>query len=397
VEINIKLLFTVTAVLTVILGCSEEGPASPGQSSQRTLYIFDQPDTHACVGDTLILRARARETSGDSVYYDMENILMKYIQMHPADTDFDPVTGEFRFYPADEDREFQLFLFRAFNTSGDVDSTKFYVNVSYCDAPPGPQDSTIIIDHRCCDIDAVPRSAIQGAIDNLVIAYGHSSHGSQLVTGMDSLAAFLGDDLYNYSSDGADNTLRLIDRPFGVPDLGNPDGSSWEAATRTYLDSNRDVNVVIWAWCGQLRYASESYVNNYLSLMSGLESDYPGVRFVYMTGHLTGDPPGSNIFTRNDQIRDFCTGNGCVLYDFADIESYDPDGNYYADMDANDNCDYDSDNDGYFDANWAVDWQNRNPGEWYDCIAAHTRPLNANLKAYAAWHLWARLAGWDGN
>jgi hypothetical protein len=33
--------------------------------------------------------------------------------------------------------------------------------------------------------------------------------------------------------------------------------------------------------------------------------------------------------------------------------------------------------------------------DWYDCSSAHSEPLNANMKAYAAWWLWARLAGWD--
>jgi len=31
------------------------------------------------------------------------------------------------------------------------------------------------------------------------------------------------------------------------------------------------------------------------------------------------------------------------------------------------------------------------------CGSAHSEPLNANLKAYASWCLFARLAGWDGN
>ena len=35
--------------------------------------------------------------------------------------------------------------------------------------------------------------------------------------------------------------------------------------------------------------------------------------------------------------------------------------------------------------------------DWYDCNPANTQSLSANLKAYAAWWLWARLAGWDGN
>ena len=32
--------------------------------------------------------------------------------------------------------------------------------------------------------------------------------------------------------------------------------------------------------------------------------------------------------------------------------------------------------------------------DWYKCSSAHSQPLNANLKAYAAWWLWARLVGW---
>ncbi len=34
--------------------------------------------------------------------------------------------------------------------------------------------------------------------------------------------------------------------------------------------------------------------------------------------------------------------------------------------------------------------------DWFNCSPAHTQALNGNLKAYAAWYLWASLAGWDG-
>jgi len=48
--------------------------------------------------------------------------------------------------------------------------------------------------------------------------------------------------------------------------------------------------------------------------------------------------------------------------------------------------------------NWATAWQASHTEDldWYDCHAAHSQPLNANRKAYAAWWLWARLAGWAG-
>jgi len=47
--------------------------------------------------------------------------------------------------------------------------------------------------------------------------------------------------------------------------------------------------------------------------------------------------------------------------------------------------------------NWATEWQDSHTEgvDWYNCPSAHSQPLNANHKAYAAWWLWARLAGWD--
>ena len=35
--------------------------------------------------------------------------------------------------------------------------------------------------------------------------------------------------------------------------------------------------------------------------------------------------------------------------------------------------------------------------DWYIVSCAHSQSLNCNQKAYAAWWLWARIAGWNGN
>jgi hypothetical protein len=254
----------------------------------------------------------------------------------------------------------------------------------------------LIADHNCTTISEVPEAWINEAKEILHIAYGHTSHGSQIVTGMEGLVDFMGS-LYAFTGGGGSGVLDLRDRPFsGASDLGNPDRSSWAAATRSYLNGHSDVNVVIWSWCGQVSSATERDIQLYLDLMEGLEAEFPAVTFVYMTGHLDGTGETGNLHIRNEQIRAYCRTNGKVLYDFADIESYDPDSNYYVDRRANDNCQYDSDGNGTLDTNWAIEWQDAHPGEWYDCPSAHSQPLNANLKAYAAWWLWARLAGWDG-
>ena len=254
----------------------------------------------------------------------------------------------------------------------------------------------VIADHTTIDLSTIPESALTQAKGTLHIAYGHTSHGSQVTTGMTGLTGFdnapYGGSLYTWNSGGTGGALDLRDTPFpGASDLGNPDRTAWAAATRNYLHAHPDINVVMWSWCGQVSSATEADINTYLNLMSQLEAEFSGVKFVYMTGHLDGTGVNGNLNARNEQIRAYVRANNKILFDFADIESFDPDGNYYLNLGADDACNYNG-------GNWATAWQNAHTEgvDWYQCSAAHTQPLNANMKAYAAWWLYARLGGWDG-
>ena len=262
-----------------------------------------------------------------------------------------------------------------------------------------------IIDHTCTDITKIPESAINQAKAMLHIGYGHTSHGSQLTTGMTGLVTFANNgglglshpkDIFNWNNGGIDGALDLEEGDgYGSGWLDHDCGyyPAWVNETRTYLDdpSHADVNVIIWSWCGQAASRNEQQmIDTYLSPMSQLESDYPHVKFVYMTGHADGTGESGNLHLRNQQIRNYCITNNKVLYDFYDIECYDPDGNYFGDKNVSDNCSYTG-------GNWATEWQNSHTEgvDWYSCSSAHSEPLNANLKAYAAWWLWASLAGWN--
>lgn len=271
----------------------------------------------------------------------------------------------------------------------------------------------VIIDHNCTDITLIPESAINQAKANLHIAYGHTSHGSQLTTGMTGLVGFanggglglsLPNDIFAWNNGGSGGALDLEEGDgYGTGWLDHDCGyyPNWVNETREYLNdtSHADVNVIIWSWCGQASgYTEQQMTDNYLTPMTQLEQDYPNVTFVYMTGHLDGGGDTGNLHLRNEQIRAYCRANDKVLYDFADIESYDPDGlvNYMVLL-GEDTCEYDSNGDGSQDTNWATSWQNSHTQDyhWYSCGSSHTQPLNANLKAYAAWWLWSVLGGWN--
>jgi hypothetical protein len=225
----------------------------------------------------------------------------------------------------------------------------------------------IIADHQASiDFDLIPDSVIQAIGNDYLIFYGHTSHGSQIMTGLTLL--YDEDSLY---------TLPYF-QEYG-DDLGHNGDTSWAPPTRNWLDSHPECNMVMWSWCGGCSDNTEEGINVYLAKMEELEADYPGVVFIYMTGHLDGTGPEGNLYARNSQIRDFCANNDKILFDFADIESYDPDGNYYPDD--TDACE------------WCYDWCAINPCP--DCGCAHSHCFNCYQKGKAWWWMMARIWGWN--
>jgi len=283
----------------------------------------------------------------------------------------------------------------------------FKSNASFSDGDAfavAARTQPLIIDHTTVDITAVPQQWIETAKNDLHIYYGHTSHGSQLMYGMAGLVDF---------ANGGGLGLSLPQDIFGGLSVWetSPDAGYypvWVDRTREHIGppdlitglgtAHPEINVVIWSWCGQVSDISEQQLLvEYLLPMSQLEIEYHGITFVYMTGHSDGSGETGNLHLRNQQIRQYAINNNKVLYDFYDIELYDPDGIYYGDKAVEDDCDYDSDGNGTVDSNWCTDWQatHTQDVDWYEVGCAHSESLNCNQKAYAAWWLWASIAGWN--
>ena len=258
----------------------------------------------------------------------------------------------------------------------------------------------VLIDHRNVDVTRLTLPQIERAKSSLHIAYGHTSHGSQLTDGMAGLVGFanvggkglaLPANAFAWNNGGSGGALDLHDYAL-CNDVGYyPD---WVVCTSNYLNdpANADVNVVIWSWCGQMddKYSAGTLTNEYLAPMAAFERNYPHVAFVYMTGHVDIWDDADNK-AACAAIRAWCATDDRILYDFNDVEHHDPDGTFYEFV--TDDCSVYAGAGGAAIGNWAIAWQTSHVQnvDWYDCGSAHSQPLNANLKAYAAWALWCRL------
>ena len=269
---------------------------------------------------------------------------------------------------------------------------------------------------------SIPAAAIEAAKNDLHILYCGTSHSTQVVDGMRGLMEYkTGDDtLFSVTFNGTPvpGSLDIHYNGTSGTDLSSDsvDGNGHTAyfnGTVSYLDSHPDVNVVMWSWCYIGGHDVAIYIANFQELIDMYKAGgskgrtvADKVSFVFMTGYAGGsdgdtpEPPYIRSPYQNYQrIVDYCTANGYFCLDYWSQDVYEYETDFYKPTESgNDNVQHKA----YFDAHdGGVHWfetRDYNTGvvKWpAHCDGTPPQHITSNRRAYAAWWVMARIAGWN--
>ncbi|MBM4024189.1 MAG: LamG domain-containing protein [Planctomycetes bacterium] len=255
----------------------------------------------------------------------------------------------------------------------------------------GPACGSIVVDHTCLEVNAdgalaeiIPQMYLDRA-RGLKVLFCHASVGGTIMNGMTARVGLASQNPQRYSIVRQENAeAAWFETNQGIVNISRTDWPRQGSKVRGFDHMIRNlgygqagrVNVAFMKFCyidWQPTTNVQRQWDEYRTVMEALAADYPHVTFVWWTTALNSTGDAGDVMERfNHLVREYCVRNGKVLFDLADIESHDLQGNpCYSDVGA----------EGLY-AGYAVD-------------GAHPTGIGQKRLASAMWWLLARIAGWE--
>lgn len=262
---------------------------------------------------------------------------------------------------------------------------------------PTPTSGQVIVaDHLILSqFESIPKNAIDIAAANKTLFMHQSTGGYIDYSGLGCLAGLEGDPGYGYPQECATYVQNRATNSWPLYDKSNWGWDLWPTPMANAIAKTDQFVDVVHARAGSYQVIGMKYCyvdgwnqsvnvdqSYYINTMLDLERQYPEKTFIWATSALWADPGDAcsgnfnscrQIADFNQQVRAFAHANNKPLYDIADIESHDLNGNPCTVQGYEGMC-----------------------SVWYSDGGGHPTIAASIRLAKGFWWLMARISGWNG-